>query len=272
MESTYRNCTCRQPRVGDLVRVGYSQLKAQPDHVSMVEWVAGSKGASRVPSEVSPDKVWLCEGKDYLFVASIKDLVLVRPKYQTGDWIRIADWPNTGVGEIAQVYVDTINATPDSKVFVIVKGERWAVPREHVWPCPAPADADDLARPDSPVVPMGLPAYVDPSCTCGIPAGHHYHAPTCPCFPHEKETAMPEAVNHPAHYGGDTVYEAIKVIEAWDLGFCLGNTVKYISRAGKKAPDAPGSSAALHRAKALEDLKKAAWYLHREIETLSKQP
>jgi hypothetical protein len=43
-----------------------------------------------------------------------------------------------------------------------------------------------------------------------------------------------ESVNHPQHYGGDTTYEAIKVIEAWELGFCLGNTVKYISRAGKK--------------------------------------
>jgi hypothetical protein len=44
-----------------------------------------------------------------------------------------------------------------------------------------------------------------------------------------------EMVNHPRHYGGeDNVYEAIKVIEAWDLDFHLGNTVKYISRAGKK--------------------------------------
>lgn len=44
-----------------------------------------------------------------------------------------------------------------------------------------------------------------------------------------------DAVNHPAHYGGaDNPYEAIKVITAWDLGFNLGNTVKYISRAGKK--------------------------------------
>lgn len=64
---------------------------------------------------------------------------------------------------------------------------------------------------------------------------------------------MAEAVNHPAHYGGeDNPYEAIKVIEAWALGFCLGNTVKYISRAGKKGA-------------ALEDLKKARWYLDREI-------
>lgn len=62
-------------------------------------------------------------------------------------------------------------------------------------------------------------------------------------------------MNHPSHYGGDTVYEAIKVIEAWQLGFCLGNTVKYIARAGKKGA-------------ALEDLKKAAWYLNHEIERL----
>lgn len=62
-----------------------------------------------------------------------------------------------------------------------------------------------------------------------------------------------EAVNHPKHYGGDTTYETIKVIEAWDLNFNLGNTVKYISRAGKKGNK-------------LEDLKKAMWYLKREIE------
>ena len=64
---------------------------------------------------------------------------------------------------------------------------------------------------------------------------------------------MPETVNHPDHYGGDTVYEAIKVIEAWQLGFCLGNAVKYIARAGKKG-------------NRLEDLRKAAWYLQREID------
>ena len=62
-----------------------------------------------------------------------------------------------------------------------------------------------------------------------------------------------ETINHPPHYGGDTTYEAIKVIEAWDLGFNLGNTVKYISRAGKKDPSR------------LKDLKKALWYLQCEI-------
>lgn len=72
---------------------------------------------------------------------------------------------------------------------------------------------------------------------------------------------MSEAVDHPAHYGGaDNLYEAIKVIEAWKLGFCLGNTIKYIARAGKK-PD--------HTI--LQDLRKAQWYLAREIANLERQ-
>ena len=65
-------------------------------------------------------------------------------------------------------------------------------------------------------------------------------------------------VNHPNHYGGeDNTYEAIKVIEAWDLDFHIGNTVKYISRAGKKGTD-----------KELQDLKTALWYLERKIKNL----
>jgi hypothetical protein len=67
-------------------------------------------------------------------------------------------------------------------------------------------------------------------------------------------------VQNPSHYGGkDNPYEAIKVIEAWNLGFSLGNTVKYIARAGKK-----------DKTKELEDLEKAKWYLEREIERLKK--
>lgn len=68
---------------------------------------------------------------------------------------------------------------------------------------------------------------------------------------------MIEHVNHPQHYGGDNTYEAIKVIEAWGLDFCLGNTVKYISRAGKKDAD-----------KTIQDLEKAKWYLERKISQL----
>lgn len=71
---------------------------------------------------------------------------------------------------------------------------------------------------------------------------------------HIRRDTAAEAVHHPAHYGGaDNPYEAIKVIEAWELGFHLGNAVKYIARAGKKGDT-------------LEDLKKARWYLDRLIE------
>jgi hypothetical protein len=71
---------------------------------------------------------------------------------------------------------------------------------------------------------------------------------------------MEEQVNNPKHYGGkDNPYEAIKVIEAWELGFSLGNTVKYISRAGFKNPN-----------KGIEDLEKARWYLDRHITKLKK--
>lgn len=63
-------------------------------------------------------------------------------------------------------------------------------------------------------------------------------------------------VDHPPHYGGeDDPYEAIKVIEAWDLGFHLGNVLKYLSRAGKKDPS-----------KTIEDIQKAKWYLDRYLE------
>lgn len=69
----------------------------------------------------------------------------------------------------------------------------------------------------------------------------------------------PDAVNHPSHYGGDATYEVIKVLDAWGLGFSLGNAVKYIARAGKKDPS-----------KAAEDLKKAIFYIAHEIERLEK--
>ena len=49
---------------------------------------------------------------------------------------------------------------------------------------------------------------------------------------------MPSNVDHPPHYGGAAnIYEAIKIIEAHDLGFHLGNAMKYILRAGKKTSD-----------------------------------
>jgi hypothetical protein len=65
---------------------------------------------------------------------------------------------------------------------------------------------------------------------------------------------MKEKVNHPKHYGGESnPYEAIKVIEAWNANFNIGNVLKYISRCGKKDRE-------------IQELEKAAWYLNREIE------
>ncbi len=63
-------------------------------------------------------------------------------------------------------------------------------------------------------------------------------------------------VNHPPHYTAHpSGVECIQVTE--HMSFCLGNTVKYIWRAGLKGSD-------------IEDLKKAQWYLNREIELRSK--
>ena len=72
--------------------------------------------------------------------------------------------------------------------------------------------------------------------------------------------AVPERVDHPVHYGGDTVYEHIKVVEAWGLGYELGNATKYICRAGKK--DGAG---------VIEDLEKSIWYINHYIERLRRQ-
>ena len=62
---------------------------------------------------------------------------------------------------------------------------------------------------------------------------------------------MTDLVNSPPHYTAGGI-ETIDFIEAKDLNYRLGNVVKYVSRAGKKGD-------------ALHDLKKAAWYLAREI-------
>lgn len=81
----------------------------------------------------------------------------------------------------------------------------------------------------------------------------------------EKSTKAPakaqacDAVNHPSHYT-DGKIEVIDYIEDKQLNYHLGNAVKYISRAGKKDPT-----------KKVEDLRKAAWYINREVERLTKE-
>ena len=66
-----------------------------------------------------------------------------------------------------------------------------------------------------------------------------------------------EMVNHPSHYNMGK-YEAIDVIEDWNLNFNLGNAVKYISRAG-------------HKDDIVQDLKKSLWYIEREIQRIENK-
>jgi hypothetical protein len=64
-----------------------------------------------------------------------------------------------------------------------------------------------------------------------------------------------DPVNHPSHYQHESGIEVITITET--MGFCLGNVVKYVLRAGKKGCP-------------IEDLKKARWYLDREIARLER--
>lgn len=74
-----------------------------------------------------------------------------------------------------------------------------------------------------------------------------------------KQSDSNPKVDHPEYYSEGGI-EAIDVIEAWELGFSLGNVVKYISRAGKKDPKTE-----------MEDLEKAQWYLQRHIDKLKSK-
>jgi hypothetical protein len=76
-----------------------------------------------------------------------------------------------------------------------------------------------------------------------------------PILPKSLKDAF-DTVNHPPHYkvGG---IETIDFIEAKSLSYNLGNVVKYITRAD-------------HKGNKLEDLKKAQWYLNREVQTMEK--
>jgi hypothetical protein len=71
-----------------------------------------------------------------------------------------------------------------------------------------------------------------------------------------------EKINSPKHYGGaDNIYEAIKIIEHFNLNFSLGSALKYIIRAGKKSSEPT-----------VDDLKKAAWYCLREAKRIEALP
>jgi len=67
------------------------------------------------------------------------------------------------------------------------------------------------------------------------------------------------SVDHPSHYNTGKI-EVIDFIEDQNLNFSRGNALKYLVRAGVK-----------DKAKEVEDLQKAVWYINREIEVLSKE-
>jgi len=71
---------------------------------------------------------------------------------------------------------------------------------------------------------------------------------------------MSDLCNHPPHYLAGR-YESIKIIEAYELGFSLGNALKYLLRCGRK-----GS-----KEDSIQDLKKARWYINREIRKRRKE-
>ena len=76
-----------------------------------------------------------------------------------------------------------------------------------------------------------------------------------PTFGRIERPQKDDAVNHPKHYTWGPV-EVIEITER--LGFCLGNVVKYVLRAD-------------HKGKPIEDLKKAQWYLEREIQRRERE-
>lgn len=85
-------------------------------------------------------------------------------------------------------------------------------------------------------------------------SGHHYVLLDCPdCYNMEMGLGEEkhEAVHHPTHYQSGK-YEVIDIIEEFQLNFALGNVIKYVLRAARKG-------------EAEKDLKKALWYLKREL-------
>lgn len=99
----------------------------------------------------------------------------------------------------------------------------------------------DLPESEEPVPFMPVPASEAPTQVIEAPEAH---------------TQMGDMVNAPAHYNHGPI-EVIDIIEGFQLGYHLGNVVKYVLRADKKG-------------ERLQDLKKARWYLSRVIENEEK--
>lgn len=140
---------------------------------------------------------------------------------------------------------------------------------------------------------MSITTEISPCSTCGYPKllhvpvsdiSHGYCVPfytgVCSCVkgqdvpgvitpcneqnpPQQKKEPMSDPIDHPTHYTslgatcscGRTI-ECIDVTE--NMGFCIGNAVKYLWRCG-------------HKGTPLDDLRKARWYIEREIAAIEKE-
>lgn len=75
--------------------------------------------------------------------------------------------------------------------------------------------------------------------------------------------SIKERVNKPDHYGGTLTIDYLEALENLPnnkMNFSRTSAIKYVSRAGMKSKD-----------KELEDLRKAKWYINREIDRLTKE-
>jgi hypothetical protein len=75
----------------------------------------------------------------------------------------------------------------------------------------------------------------------------------------KKPAQAHDPVSNPSHYTSSGI-SPLDAIEAWGLGFALGNVIKYVARAGKKDGEDP-----------IQALEKAAWYLQRHISNLKNE-
>lgn len=71
----------------------------------------------------------------------------------------------------------------------------------------------------------------------------------------QSDSILNRDIDHPPHYTFGK-FEVIDVIEDWNLGYHLGNAIKYLARAGRKSPDPRA------------DLRKAQWYIQRKLDKL----
>ncbi len=96
--------------------------------------------------------------------------------------------------------------------------------------------------------------------------GGRYEVYSAPRTDYAEEMQQEDSVNHPSHY---TWLKSVCGVEAIDicehLGFNLGNAAKYILRAGHKHEEGMTDNE-----KRVQDLKKAAWYINREINNIAE--